>query len=376
MSTHESVKADDQSTTFPCPSCGGQMQFDVDSQSLKCVYCGSEAAIEADADEEPVEYELDFDDEHDAHLTDWGVEQQIVKCDSCGGEMLLPANRTALICAFCASPKVLPQGAADSIRPESLIPFQISKDEAVDAFNVWRKKRWFIPRAFKKHSVTSSVNGVYVPFWTFDAESYSTYRVEIGTYHYRQETRTRVVNGKTETYTEQVRYTVWHWSSGDYDRTFDDVLIPASGQYDSKLLKKLNDFKLGDLVPYKPEYLSGFIAERYTVSLKEGSQQAQESMAATLRSEIRGQIHGDEIRNLDIDTKYSNRTYKHILLPVWNASYMYQNKSYRYMVNGETGEVIGRVPRSAWKITLFVLFWVAVAAGIVYMVMSGSGSTQ
>ncbi|SEN54901.1 hypothetical protein [Paenibacillus sp. OV219] len=374
MATGESLKVGDQSATFPCASCGGQMRFDVDSQSLKCGYCGSEAVIDADAEQEPVEYELDFGDEADAHLTDWGMEQQLIKCTNCSGEMLLPASQTAAVCAFCGSPKVLPQGEPDSIRPESVIPFQIKKDVAEDAFNVWRKKRWFIPGAFKKASLSSTLSGVYVPYWTFDSDTYSTYRVEIGTHHYRSETRTRTVNGKTETYTEQVRYTVWHWSSGDYSKAFDDVLIPASGQYDSKLLRKMNDFQLRDLLPYKPEYLSGFIAERYTVSLKEGWEQADEAMASQLQSEIRGQIHGDEVRNLNVDTTYSNRTYKHILLPVWNANYMYKGKSYRYMVNGESGEVIGRVPRSPWKITLFVLFCVAVVVGIVILVMNGSSA--
>ncbi|WP_246293866.1 hypothetical protein [Paenibacillus planticolens] len=344
------------------------MQFDTASQTLKCRYCGSEKPIGDGTEEEPEEHELDFSDEDDSSLKDWGTEQQMIKCGNCGGEMLLPASQTAAVCGFCGSPKVLPQGNPGSIRPESVIPFHISRDQATKAFNAWRKKRWFIPNEFKKRSVNSNLNGIYVPFWTFDTDTDSSYTAEVGIYHYRQETRTRVVNGRTETYTETVRYTVWHWTKGTYGQFYDDVLIPASGQYDSTLLNKLNDFKLDQLASYKPEYLSGFIAERYTVSLREGWNQAKTHVDAQLESEIRRTIGGDEIRNLDIRTRYFDRTYKHILLPVWNATYMYKNKTYRYMVNGETGSVTGRVPRSPWKITLFTLFCILIIVFIFYLI--------
>lgn len=368
MGEHEPVTAKEPIATFPCPSCGGQMQFDTESQMLKCRYCGSEKQIDdRSAVEEPTEYELDFTDEDDESLKDWGTEQQVIKCGNCGGEMLLPAGQTAAVCGFCGSPKVLPQGNPGSIRPESVIPFHISKEQATAAFNAWRKKRWFIPNAFKKRSVSSNLNGIYVPFWTFDSETTSSYSAEVGVYHYRTETRTRVVNGKTETYTEQVRYTVWHWTSGTHEHFFNDVLIPASGQYDSVLVRKLNDYRLEQLMPYKPEYLSGFIAERYSVSLKDGWNEARSRIDGELNGEIRGKIGGDEIRSLSIDTSYFDQTYKHILLPVWNANYRYNNKTYRYMVNGETGSVTGRVPRSPWKITSFVLVCLAIVGVIAYL---------
>jgi len=368
MAANEPMAAKDQPATFPCPGCGSQMQFDTASQSLKCLYCGSEKRIGDGANAAPMEHELDFADEGDTTRWDWGTEQQVIKCGNCGGEMLLPAGQTAAVCGFCGSPKVLPQGNPGSIRPESLIPFHVSRDQATKAFNAWRKKRWFVPNEFKKRSVSSNLNGIYVPFWTFDTDTDSLYRAEVGVYHYRQETRTRHVNGKTETYTETVRYTVWHWTSGTYGQFYDDVLIPASAQYDSDLLRKLNDFKLHQLVEYKPGYLSGFIAERYSVSLQTGWSQAKSRVDDWQERDIRRRIGGDEIRNLSISTRYFDRTYKHILLPVWNANYMYKNKTYRYMVNGETGSVTGRVPRSPWKITFFTLFCVLVAAVIFYLV--------
>ena len=342
------------------------MQFDTESQGLKCHYCGSVQSIENLMEEPPQEHPIydGKDDEHDAALTDWGTQQQAIHCESCGGESLIPAGHTAAACAFCGSPKVLAQGAPGSIRPESVIPFQNTRAEAIELFKKWKRKRWFMPNAFKKLDVNAKLSGIYIPYWTYDTNTYSVYSAEVGVYHYRTVTRTRTVNGKTETYTDTERYTVWHWTNGDHERGFDDILIPASGHYNGAMLEKLGDFDLDQLKGYRPEYLSGFIAERYSVSRNEGWKQARDRADVTLDQEIRRIIGGDELRNLSIRTRYFDITYKHLLLPVWNASYTYKSKPYHYMVNGQTGTVSGRVPRSAGKIALFALACAAAAIAL------------
>ncbi|MFC3799903.1 hypothetical protein [Cohnella sp. GCM10012308] len=348
---------------FPCASCGGAMLFDADSQQLKCQYCGRLQEIDSDTSL-PQEHALD-DGTQEESDTDWGVAQQTIKCESCGGESLIPALQTATLCPFCGSPKVLPQPATATIKPESLVPFKVDSDDAKNAFRAWKKKRWFLPGAFKRENTSARLAGIYIPYWTYDADTSSAYTAERGDYHYRTVTKTRVVNGKTETYTAQERYTVWHWVSGDYDRFFNDVLIPASGQYDAKLLDRLGNFELGGLLGYKPEYLSGYIAERYSVNRTQGWEEARERIDGTLRGDIRSKIGGDEVRSLNVNTDYYNRTFKHLLLPVWNASYNYKSKPYRFMVNGQTGLVSGTAPRSAWKITFFVLACLAVVGALV-----------
>lgn len=346
--------------SFPCAGCGGPMLFDSDAQNLKCEYCGNEEEIR-DSMEPPTEHDFDASDADE--ITDWGFEQQTIRCDNCGGESIIPKLETATLCAFCGSPKVLAQDDTSSIRPETLIPFRVSMREAVTSFKAWKKKKWFVPSAFKKEDLVSSLTGIYIPYWTFDSMTGSSYSAERGVYHYRNETKTRVVNGKTETYTERVRYTVWHSVSGNYQRWFDDILIPATNRYDKALIKKLGDFELSQLKEYQPEYLSGFVAERYSVSRLEGWKIAKNKIDGLIQSGVTSQIGGDEVRGLSIGTRYYDRKYKHLLLPIWNANYMYRRKSYRYMVNGQTGHVTGKVPRSPWKITLFVIFFLIVVLG-------------
>jgi len=350
---------------FPCGSCAGPMAFDADSQNLKCLYCGSEQPIDGVLDE-PVEHPFDGRGEDPEALLDWGTKQRAIRCEACGGETLVPAGQTTSACVFCGSPKVLAQDEVRSIRPESVIPFQLSRDEALVSFAAWKKKRWFLPNDFKKANVSSQLYGIYIPYWTFDTETYSVYSAEVGVYHYRTVTRTRVVNGKTETYAATERYTVWHRRSGDYDRSFDDILIPASGHYDGTLLEKLGDFRLGELRGYAPEYLSGFISERYSVTREQGWDRARGEAEGALDREIRRILGGDEIRSLRIRTTYDDVTYKHLLLPVWNANYVYRKKTFYYMVNGQTGTVSGRVPRSAAKIAAFALACLGFAGAVAW----------
>lgn len=358
---------------FPCSGCGGPMVFDSETQGLKCQYCGNEQTID-NVLAEPREHPFGGADDS-PELRDWGTKQTAVHCESCGGETLIPAGQTTATCVFCGSPKVLAQEDVDTIRPETIIPFHVSGDEARQAFAKWKKKRWFLPNAFKKMNVSSQLSSIYIPYWTYDTDTYNVYTAERGVYHYRTVTRTRVVNGKTETYTAQERYTVWTRVNGDYDRKFDDILIPASGHYNQKLLDRLGDFELGQLLPYKPEYLSGYVSEKYSVTCEQGWERAQDKAERQLKEEIEDLIGGDEIRGLNVRTTYSEVTYKHMLLPVWNASYRYKDKAYDYMVNGQTGTVSGFVPRSPWKIALFVLFCAAVVAGAVALYVSQQSPT-
>lgn len=356
------------SSMFPCASCGGQMLFNTESQSLKCQYCGREESIESIL-EQPTEYKLNVANMELSVAAEWDISEQVISCTNCGGQMVVDGLQSALLCPFCGSPKVLPQQHVEStIRPESLMPFRLSKEEALASFRKWKKKRWFAPNDFKRHHLNTTLNGIYIPFWTYDADSSSAYSAQVGVYHYRYETRTRTVNGKVETYQERVRYTVWHHASGVYRQFYDDVLIPASSHYDDALLRKIGGYNLKSLHSYQPQYLSGFIAERYSVSLKDGWDQACHEMDRRIESGVRSIIGGDEVRGLRIKTNYFDQTYKHILLPVWNAVYTYKDKQYRYMVNGETGDVSGRAPKSAWKITFFILACIAVTLLIVWLV--------
>lgn len=355
---------------FPCKSCGGKMIYDPESTSLLCPYCGSKAEITRETMDIK---EYNFSDAENNENCDWGVETRVVKCDSCGAETVIEANSIAQFCAFCGSPQVVKDNKSAGIAPESLIPFKISEKSAKQLFTNWVKERFFAPKALKSNYQMERLKGVYIPCWTYDSNTFSNYTAEGGTYYYEQETEWVEENGQRIEKTKQVRKVRWWPTSGDYSKFFNDIPVPASKQIDNKLMSELEPFNREELVPYKPEYLSGFLAERSGVSLKEGWEQARQKIDYDLKDEVTKKINADEVRNLNINTTYSDVKYKLTLNPVWISAFKFKNKTYVYMINGQNGEVAGRFPLSVWKVIISTLITCGII-GIITLLTGGIGA--
>lgn len=357
MDNVETNEVQSSAEKFPCKSCGGNMVFDPDSGSLKCPYCGNIEKIENEK-KAIEEYDINSIDEN-AH-NDWGHETKVIQCSSCGAQIVLSENSTAQFCAFCGSSHILKNDANSGIVPESLVPFKITRDSAALSFKKAIKKKFFAPNKLKTDHQMQKLNGVYIPHWTYDCDTYSDYRAEAGTYYYVTETVYVQENGKTVAKNQQVRKIRWRYVNGEYSKYFNDVLVNASKQVDNHLINNLG-YDLSELLPYKPEYLSGYLAERYSIGLKDGWNIARSEVDSILEGDIRREIHADEIRNLNINTSCSKVKFKHLLLPIWISAYTYKNKLYNFMVNGQTGKVNADAPISIFKVGAVVLITAAIA---------------
>ncbi len=353
-----------ETDTFPCGSCGGNMTFDPESNALSCSYCGNRMVIESNEDEIR---EYDFNNVQEEQESNWGQETSVIKCENCGAETVLDTFSTAEFCAFCGSSHVAKNNKSAGIAPESIIPFKISDKKAVEYFSNWIKKKFFVPKALKNSCSTQRLKGVYVPFWTYDSNTLSTYKGEGGTHYYVTESYTTQENGKTVTKTRQVRHTRWWPTSGIYSKFFDDILVNASKQVDKKIISKIEPFNLKELEGYKSEYLSGFYAERYSIDLKKGWNIAKDEINSGIRQGVIRKINADEVRNLRINTDYNDIKYKHLLLPIWLSAYTYKNKIYKFMINGQTGKVSGQSPISPIKVLLLVGAGIAIIL-IIYVI--------
>lgn len=336
-----------ESDIFPCPSCGGNMHFNPDTQALNCEYCGG--TIDIDSSSEDIK-EYDFEAGEELCSTDWGSKVRVIHCDNCGAETVLDSNNTAQHCAFCDSSHIVNIDEIPGIRPESLVPFKISSNNAKEKFSTWLKGKFFAPKELKSNHQIDHLTGVYIPYWTYDAKTNSLYKGEKGTYYYVNQTVWVTRNGKRVAQTRRVRKTRWQYTSGVYNALFDDELIHGSQRLDTLLTGDLGSFDLRELVEYRPEYLSGFVAEKYTIGLKEGWSRAKEKIKSKVRQGVTRKIGGDEVRNLRINTSYDDITYKHILLPLWISAYTYKGKVYEFIINGQSGRVHGKSPVSVPKI--------------------------
>jgi DNA-directed RNA polymerase subunit RPC12/RpoP len=362
---------DPQEHRWPCAQCGAQLRYAPGQTSLTCGHCGHVQAIVPAPRSSRAEAlrELDLakglrDDLSSGDM----VDVRASSCPNCGAQVEITGATHATECPFCATPVVLDNGSHRLIKPQAVLPFVLTEPEARKAMIAWMGSLWFAPGTLLEYARKGrAMNGVYTPFWTFDADTASRYSGQRGEYYYETRTVAVRVNGRTEQRQEQVRHTRWYPASGHVSRDFNDVLVMASHSLPPRLGDELTPWDLGKLVPYAPEYLAGLQAEGYTVPLAVGHAEARDRMADVIRSDVRRDIGGDEQRITGVDTSWTDETFKHILLPVWMAAYKYNGKSYRFVVNGQTGEVQGERPWSIWKIAFAVILVVALATGAVYL---------
>ena len=342
---------------FPCSGCGAPLTFDPQVGQLKCSYCGREEPIpEAQQTVQEQSYDGHFhcDPSRLATLSETAVE---VKCNGCGANILFPSTQTAGECPFCATPLLTePVEASPTIIPEGIIPFEIDAQQAKQQIQQWLCSRWFVPSKLKQLVQHEKLQGVYLPFWTYDALTTSQYRGQRGEYYYTTETYTVTVtddegNQSEEEKTRQVRHTRWYSASGQVHRGFDDILISATTAISLSRLQALEPWDIETcLRPYHPSYLAGFEAQRPQVSLEDGFETAKEEMKHDIRCDVRRHIGGDTQKIHQIETEHHNITFKLILLPVWLSSYRYRHQQYQVTVNARTGEVQGECPYCYWKV--------------------------
>ena len=340
---------------FHCPSCGAEAVWNPGKQMLVCAFCGTNAPMQpGEAPGDVAENCLitalrNIDPDHRG----WATETRSVKCQSCQAITVFEPSRAAQRCDFCGSASIIPmEEQLRPIRPESVLEFKLSETNVRESIRQWYGARWFAPNSLGTKALTDTVKGIYIPYWTFDAQVAADWSATSGDYYYETESYTDS-NGKRQT--RQVRRVRWYPSSGHLDHFFDDELVPATRGVDMKLLRKVEPFPtLSDLKPYNAGFLSGWIVEQYQIDLIAAAQHSQEVMDTKTRSLCASQVPGDTHKDLQVDADFSAQTFKHILVPVWLLAYEYRRKHYQVVVNGYTGSIAGQYPKSWVKITLAV----------------------
>lgn len=360
---------------FPCKNCGASLHFAPGVGKLTCTTCGTfnDLPSFSDADVARAHEELDYRSAiANKQGNEVGIEVQVVDCPQCGAQTRFDPNVVASVCAFCASPMVSAKAhAGRQIQPRAIVPFSIETRSAQDLFRKWIQSRWFAPNALKKTvDKVDGVRGVYVPCWTFDAETFSKYEGQRGVHRTVYE---QVRDNKGNVVTVARTVTDWYYVNGEVHVNFDDTLILASESIPEHLASVLQGWDVSKLSPFSDDFVAGFTVEAYQLALEPAFDKAQTIFRGGVESAIRRDIGGDDQRVSSFDMQFGNIAFKHILLPVWICSYKFANKSWRVVVNGQTGDVKGDRPWSPWKIGFTAI---VVAAIIVTMLVLGQQSQQ
>lgn len=350
-----------------CHDCGAVLKFAPGTNHLKCEYCGADNEI-ASAEQQAavVQEEIDFEkflSENNVAASD-KQEVSAVKCESCGATTTLKPNITSDECPFCSNTLVIKNASTCSIiKPKYVLPFAIDGKKGMEAFRKWVSGLWFAPGDLKRYAGNADkLAGMYLPYWTYDSDTNSAYTGMRGMNYTTTESYTAIENGKSVSRTRTVTKIRWTPCAGHVSNAFDDVLVIASRSLPEKYVNALEPWDLGNLAGYDDRYLSGFRAETYQVDVKNGFEKAKGRMADEIRNTCRRDIGGDHQQVLTVNTAYNNISFKHILLPIWISAFKYNNKVYRFMINGRTGEVQGERPWSIWKIVGLAVGVIAAAA--------------
>lgn len=368
----------DQVTNYQCPACTGPLHFSAQTGKLECDYCGSTfdvseiEALYAKKDEKAAaafakeqgnpdqgasadDAAPDGDDANrwdSSNMSDnWGADADGMRsfsCPSCGAELVCDATTAATSCPYCGNQTVVPGQFAGGLKPDYVIPFKLEKDAAVAALKNHYKGKLLLPNEFSKANHIDQIQGVYVPFWLFDAKGDADVTFLA--------TRTRSWTEGDDEITETDHFRVHRAGSIE----FGHVPVDASSKMPDDHMDSIEPFDYDALVPFSTAYLPGYLADRYDVSVQESEERAdarcKETAVASLGQTVTG-YDSVTVRDAQVDIQRGNVSYA--LLPVWLLSTSWNGKNYLFAMNGQTGKLVGDLPTDERK---FWLLFVAIAA--------------
>lgn len=358
-----------QVTNYQCPSCTGPLHFSGASGRLECEYCDAsydvaeiealyaekeknaaaakQTAKEGSAGQSVPSVDGSAWDTSD-FCEDWGAEgdgMRVYACPSCGAQLICEESTAAASCPYCGNPTVVPGQFSGALRPDFIVPFKLSKEEAVKALKSHYKGKFFLPKSFISENHVQEIRGIYVPFWMFDGEAE-------GDAHY-EATRSRTYRSGDYEITKTKHYDVYRAGTV----TFEKVPVDASSKMPDGHMDSIEPYDYKELKPFSTAYLPGFLADKFDVTVEQSRQRADQRCEGTLASALRGTVKRYDLCVLRESSVHLRRGKVHYaLMPVWMLNTKWHGKDFIFAMNGQTGKLVGDLPVSWGK------FWGLFAA--------------
>ncbi len=335
-----------------CPSCNASIKYNPKDKNWVCEYCGSKFTLdELKANEENFKNTKVSDSKE---LKDENVEMDIYNCQDCGAEIIADKNTAATFCVYCKNTAILKSRLTDKFSPSKIIPFNKTKEDAVDAFQKVGKGRFLMPKEFSDPKNIQELTGIYIPFWLYSCKMKGNVSGK----------GTKVISWSTHDYIYTKTDTYKVERGGTY--SFENIPVDGSIRFNDAIMNSIEPFDYDGLEDFSYSYLSGFLAEKYDVEKNEAKKitinRAQASTLDDLQSKARSSY--TSFISDTKDTSIEEESIDYVLLPVWMVNIKYKEKMYTFAMNGQTGKMIGDIPFSKKKAVLFVLIIFAVIFGI------------
>ncbi len=327
-----------------CPNCGAIILFSPKTGGYFCEHCSSNFTSE-----EIVGYEKSISDKEIDH--DFNSHTNVFICESCAAEVISDENTAATFCVYCGSPLALKGRISGELRPDYIIPFEINRETAINSFISWRKRKWFVPTAFKKVSHLDKITGLYAPYWVLDCFLDATLGIN------GEEVVDEGNNYRVKVYSHESKAVV----------KCDKVLADASLKLDDTLMNALEPFDYSKMVEFNRSYLLGFYADRYDVPkdiIYDRIKSRAENGAFKVMSDSLPRYRNKKVTKKESDIIRENWSYA--FFPVWIINFTYKKKKVEFLINGQTGRIIGELPISTPKLVSFT-----VLASLLFSIVGG-----
>lgn len=344
---------------FKCPCCDGGIEFDSESQNMKCPFCGTEFDVET-----LMSYQKELDNQRSDQMNwdvsagqEWTEDEttgmRIYICHSCAGEIVGDATLGATACPFCGNPVVMKGQFAGDLKPDLVIPFKLDKKAAKEALRQHYSGKRLLPKAFKDENRIEEIKGIYVPFWLFEADADAHFRYKA--------TRTRFWRSGDYDYTETRYYSVVRGGS----LGFNMVPVDGSSKIADDLMESIEPFDLSEAVDFQTAYLSGYLADRYDVTAEQSVERANQRIRNTTQEAFASTVIGfDSVIPVSSSIQLQRSGAKYALYPVWLLNTTWEGQRFTFAMNGQTGKLVGDLPldKAAYRKWLFGLTGIITAA--------------
>ncbi len=342
---------------YKCPNCGGNVVFSAATQNMVCESCSSSFT-----EDELKQYEEAFRSAEAESNYNWqqagdGTELKDMNkytCQSCGAEIITDATTAASACPYCDSPIIMKAQLSGENQPDCIIPFKIDKNAAAKYLEQACKKKILLPKGFLSEKKIAEIKGVYVPFWMFDS-NVSARLVYEGTKVHTWSTAKYI-------YTKTSYFDIFR--AGTID--FANIPVDASSKMDDAYMDSIEPYNYAELSEFSPNYLSGFLADKYDVTVEQCKPRAVQRIENSTQDSFRSTVTGfQSVKLKSASINADNGSYKYALLPVWMLTTKFRGKTYISAVNGQTGKVAGELPvdkRKFWLLTAGITAGIFAAA--------------
>ena len=350
-----------QITNYQCPACTGPLHFDEQSGLLRCDYCESSYTVQeveelfaeknAQAEQQPLQQE---------QASEWGEDAKAMRaynCPSCGAELICEETTAATACPYCGNPAIVPGQFSGSKKPDCIIPFKISKEQAVEALKKHYQGKPLLPKAFSEESHLQEIKGVYVPFWLFDGQAHADVTFKTTRTHTHTTGKERIITTD--------HFEVWRKGSV----AFSHVPVDGASKMPDDYMDAVEPYDYADMKPFSLSYLPGFLADKYDVPAEECAPRVESRCRSTALDAMRDTVIGYEsclpVRE-DVSVNCSEPAYA--LLPVWLLSTKWKDENYLFAMNGQTGKLVGDLPISRERLLAWFGGIFAAAAAVMSLI--------